>query len=964
MKPLSVSKVSHLARLSTLLFGALLFLSYFSTRSFASHLPVGASGGPTYVGSSNPDCCEPSRAFDGSSTTFWAGDNASNVAGGEWNLYYNYGSVKTAPQTVTVSYYAPYYPASAQLFISNNGHAWTTISSIPNQPTSTFTIVQSFQYIRLKFLAQNVTPPYVREVTLTSGQPTVTPTPTITPTPTVTPTVLPTATPTILPTATPTTSINPTSTPTPTGSITPTPTPVVTGGPSYAGYPPGNAFDGNTTTFWAGGTDGNVAGGGWNLYADYGKRVAGGTVTIVYYAPYYPASASLLSSLDNVNWTTIGTIPNQPTTTLTIPSTQEFQYLRLQFNPGSATPPYIKEVTLSAASIVPVTPTPTVPVGQQPIPAVTILQGGTLTGSPANLVDKNRSTFWAGGQNAGPWVISLTWGSNVFIPAVVLQNYSVGYAAQSGTVETKAAGSSSYVLRGNLSQTDRQVVNVLDYASEVRITLVKDSPPYVREIYTDWVPGAFATSDDGVNKATNAVDYRNDTYWHAASSQIKGSLIYNYGIPVSFKALTINYPGLDTGYQGYANVDVKLEGSNDGQNWENTATAFPKTNPSQGVLPTPKTYQFIRLTLDSTTTPTGSFAPYIAEVLREPVLSPSAGYRHIIHDMATYFFSYGKEASQAAQIDYRDWISKAFSTAVIGYPGPGAQVDSRVQARGAIQSAADNGMKVIVAGGDWAYVAGAPMVKDNPNVVAFRIYDEYVPPVCEAARYDPTIADCTESQYIDEGRTHLTHIVNDIIRPNNATVPIYIDIIDYQLANSAGDSLALGAERPGNTTNAIKGYLESCVIDGVMLAVDGDQSRDGGMTIVEKIKKTKQTYGTVNCVGGGTRQIKIGLRDGGGGFDELNFATFKAASASVDGADRLLYERQDLAFQAVEAGADHTDLYPWRHATSTMDRKTLDLVLTSPATCNDPKNAACPFTGATNPYYQSLTGTYRKIFGL
>lgn len=132
--------------------------------------PAGASGGLSYPGG----CCEPLKAFDGSTATFWAGDPASNIGGGQWRLYYDYGSTKSAGSIVTINYFDPYYPGSASLYVSSNGTSWTLVNSIPNQPTTSFTVSQTFRYLRVIFLAGSATPPYIREITV-SPPPTPTP---------------------------------------------------------------------------------------------------------------------------------------------------------------------------------------------------------------------------------------------------------------------------------------------------------------------------------------------------------------------------------------------------------------------------------------------------------------------------------------------------------------------------------------------------------------------------------------------------------------------------------------------------------------------------------------------------------------------------------------------------------------------------------------------------------------------
>lgn len=155
------------------------------------------------------------------------------------------------------------------------------------------------------------------------------------------------------PTATP---IPPPPTPSPTPSPEPIPPLGASGGPTLTNKEPPTrtdccdpllAFDGNRSTFWAGDTAANVTGREWNLYYHYSTTKPAGTpITISYYDPYYPGSAKLFTGQivnSRLQWTDLGDVPNQPIIP-SFTSSREFKLIRLQFQPGKDTPPYIREI--------------------------------------------------------------------------------------------------------------------------------------------------------------------------------------------------------------------------------------------------------------------------------------------------------------------------------------------------------------------------------------------------------------------------------------------------------------------------------------------------------------------------------------------------------------------------------------------------------------------------------------------
>lgn len=316
--------------------------------------PLGASGGPSISDQPAPTpaqsslCCNPTFAFDGNFETYWAGNPGANLAGGQWNLYYNYGETKPSGSTIAIMYHAisstsGYYPGSAKLFIGKAGTSvvWTQVGNLEKQPVNTFTAPHEFQYLWLALYPGTNTPPYIREITViplgASGGPT-------------------------LPT---------------TGNVN--------------CCSPGFAFDTNPDTFWAGDTSANVPNGEWKLFYNLGPndiKPAGKTVTLSFFTNpttpitgYFPGSFTLDSSIDGGLWKAVTSVnqPNQPTYTMTVQDS--FQFLRFTFKPGTNTPPYVKTIAILNAP--PPTPTSTPTPTQTPTP--TILPQPTATPSPTQI---------------------------------------------------------------------------------------------------------------------------------------------------------------------------------------------------------------------------------------------------------------------------------------------------------------------------------------------------------------------------------------------------------------------------------------------------------------------------------------------------------------------------------------------------------------------------------------------------
>lgn len=339
--------------------------------------------------------------------------------------------------------------------------------------------------------------------------------------------------------------------------------------------------------------------------------------------------------------------------------------------------------------------------------------------------------------------------------------------------------------------------------------------------------------------------------------------------------------------------------------------------------------------------------------LKMAFFSPALVYLHIIHDMGAHFFDYGldpyNESSEIGKEDY-EWIERAFNTAVVGYPGPGI---NDIPTKATIRAAAERNVRVIIAGGDFSYIA--QKIAANPNVsniIGWRIFDEFVPPTCEKRRYPASYPGlgppCALAEFITEGQQLLAKIHGEVRQYSD--VPLMLDFIPVELAYSADNPARWAAERPGNSNAALTGYLQTCAIDHLLLALGADEKVKGGLSIKEKIAKARELWGQVSCQNGRTKKVGIGLRYAGG-FDQDRFADFSSG-------ELLIADITNAVEQAVAAGVDSIDIYPWRHLTTSLDRKTLDLVWLDPS-CTDKNNPDCAYTGASNPYYEALVNLYQ-----
>ena len=331
--------------------------------------------------------------------------------------------------------------------------------------------------------------------------------------------------------------------------------------------------------------------------------------------------------------------------------------------------------------------------------------------------------------------------------------------------------------------------------------------------------------------------------------------------------------------------------------------------------------------------------PQVSKGLKLAYFMPPPTYLHIIHDMGNHFFDYGLNSNDInapiGQEDYK-WIAKAFNTAVIGYPGPGI---NDIPTKATIMAAVDHHVWVIVAGGNYDYIA--QKIEESPyrdGIIGYRIYDEFVPPNCEKRRYPDTYPGlgppCSVEEFITEGRSLLTDIATKIKKYSD--VPLIVDFIPVELTYSADNPIVWAVNRPGNSNIALTGYLASCTIDHLLLALGGDDSAKGGKTIAQKVEQAKTLWSTIQCA------------DGSGGFDTDHFDQTANGQEIID----LV---KNLATQAVQGGANSVDLYPWRHSTGAIDRKTLDLIV-----CTDNPDSNCK-TGGFNSYYESLVDTFQSV---
>lgn len=329
---------------------------------------------------------------------------------------------------------------------------------------------------------------------------------------------------------------------------------------------------------------------------------------------------------------------------------------------------------------------------------------------------------------------------------------------------------------------------------------------------------------------------------------------------------------------------------------------------------------------------------------------PEPDYFHIIHDMGSYHFGFGADTydpqTTLADKDY-EWIAKAFNTAVIGYPGPGI---NDIPAKAAIQAATKNNVWVIIAGGNFDYIA--QKIAENPhrnNIIGYRIFDEFVPSTCEKRRYPASYPGlgppCTLAEFITEGQEILKDIYQKI--RVHSEVPLILDFIPVELTYSADNPSRWARERPGNSNDALTGYLQTCTIDWVFLAME-DESQKGGKSLEDKIDDARNRWGNITCLDGSTKQVKIGVRNGGGGFDTKRFS--ETTNGNV-----IIKQVTTTMQQAYTGGADSDDLYPWWHKTPSLDRKTLDIV-----PCQNNPDPDC-YTAETNDYYSALVSSYEQI---
>lgn len=298
----------------------------------------GVSGGPSYDGGSRTDCCDPAKAFDGNTQTFWAGANEANVPGGQWSLQATYQQIQYANSTISVQYYDPYYPGSAELYISRDGRDFTKIADVPS--SSAVSAPMEFIALQIRFYSGNVTPPYIREVTVIPGPalqcgqicklgglyncgPTM---------------QCVYATQRTFFVCLPSSCAND-----PDRCPCTTPTPIQGGGGS--GNTQDKAFDGDLNTYWQGDNNSTT----WQLQHTYGStQPASSRIAIYYQESYYPTSAKLYTSKDGTNWTLVGDIPNQPVTLFTAPT--DFNRIRIDFVGTRGNPPAVREVTVSPLS--------------------------------------------------------------------------------------------------------------------------------------------------------------------------------------------------------------------------------------------------------------------------------------------------------------------------------------------------------------------------------------------------------------------------------------------------------------------------------------------------------------------------------------------------------------------------------------------------------------------------------------
>lgn len=248
---------------------------------------------PAITASSSQPSYPPSLAVDGSTASFWVSSGVNPGEGPtperpEW-LMVDFGA-PVAIGTVQVVPRVDHGPRALRIELSDDGMSWVTAVDAPSVPNSTYTAslgARTSRYLRVSMTDSHdwAVPPRNNNVQVAALI--------------------------VRPPAPADLAENKTG--------APFPAPFASS--AQSGYPAGNAFDGNESTFWVSG--GTAAGEGPSvdrpeyLAVDFGAPTAIGAVRVVPRPGYGPRSYAVEVSDDGSTWTEVASEPSVPNGTLT-----------------------------------------------------------------------------------------------------------------------------------------------------------------------------------------------------------------------------------------------------------------------------------------------------------------------------------------------------------------------------------------------------------------------------------------------------------------------------------------------------------------------------------------------------------------------------------------------------------------------------------------------------------------------
>jgi predicted alpha-1,2-mannosidase len=360
-----------------------------------------------------------------------------------------------------------------------------------------------------------------------------------------------------------------------------TPFPVASASSSQSGYPPSQATDGSTSTWWVSGGPAPSASSPAVLEDNFGAPVTVGSVTMTPRPGYGPTNYTIQASTDGQNWTTVGTVTSAAssgaTTTTVTPTTA--QYIRLVMTgtyQGTGLTVQIEELAIAA-----------------PPPEIAV------AASEQNL------DLGAGGWNQATYTVTNNSSATANVTLAGQAPAGVTATLSPATAQIPAGGSVQVTATfGNASASTG--------TGAFELTATNAADGFVGAGYTDLYftsdmalntfgtpfPVASATSSQGPYPPSQAIDGNTSTYWVSGgpsptpSTPIEFSV--NFGAPVTIGSVVI------TPRPGYGPTAYTIEVSGDGQNWTTVATVADAVNGVSTTTLTPVTAQYLRLVMTGT----------------------------------------------------------------------------------------------------------------------------------------------------------------------------------------------------------------------------------------------------------------------------------------------------------------------------------------------------------------------------